>query len=336
MERTIPIRTGIHLGSAMRFTVIGLALYVLLFAGAEWLVHRNGHMNPVFKIDAATHHDFDWVILGASHAMPLDFDGFNMMMEQESGTRILNLAGPGTGPLHQRFVLEYFLREHRTRNILYVADGFAFQSPVWNEERIADPKLLGWMPFHPALIGLLWTYVRHEGIDPRAPADYATGFSKINNRDRFRLDTWEGEASFHHVFRPSALAEKKRVEYLYHDVPDGAGQQARYLEVLGRLLDLAQAHGTMVTITKFPLPSRFQTLLKGEAEFDAALRTLAASHRADFTDLSDAIAEPRFYADTDHLNRAGVTELFSRHLKNVLAPPQRGASPPAHGRPSTE
>lgn len=312
----------------MRFALIGFALYALLFAGAEWLVHRNGHMNAVFKIDAASHESFDWVILGASHAMPLDFDGFNMMMEQESGTRILNLAGPGTGPLYQRFVLEYFLREHRTRNVLYVADGFAFRSPVWNEERIGDPNLLGWTPFRPALVGLLWYYIWHDGVDPRALANYAAGFSKINNRDRFRPDFWEGEASFDRVFRPSVSAEKKRVEYLYPKVSDGAGQQARYLGILGRLLDFAHAHGATVTIVKFPLPLRFQALLEGEAEFDFALRSLASGHGAGFNDLSDAIAEPRYYADTDHLNRAGVTELFRRHLQNVLALPKRGAASP--------
>jgi hypothetical protein len=28
--------------------------------------------------------------------------------------------------------------------------------------------------------------------------------------------------------------------------------------------------------------------------------------------------EPRFYLDTDHLNRAGATEFLERHLKTIL------------------
>ena len=52
--------------------------------------------------------EFDWVILGASHAMPLDFADFNAQMQHETGLQIINLASPGTGPLYNRFVLEHF------------------------------------------------------------------------------------------------------------------------------------------------------------------------------------------------------------------------------------
>jgi hypothetical protein len=31
--------------------------------------------------------------------------------------------------------------------------------------------------------------------------------------------------------------------------------------------------------------------------------------------------EPRYYFDTDHLNRAGVTEFFNRHLKGLFTAP---------------
>jgi hypothetical protein len=37
-----------------------------------------------------------------------------------------------------------------------------------------------------------------------------------------------------------------------------------------------------------------------------------------FADFSAALDEPRFYFDTDHLNRAGVSELFTRYLKAML------------------
>lgn len=47
-------------------------------------------------------------------------------------------------------------------------------------------------------------------------------------------------------------------------------------------------------------------------------RQLVAKRQIAFLDLSGALAEPRFYFDTDHLNRAGVTALFERHLKSDL------------------
>lgn len=317
MERVIPIRTEPRAAAAIWFVGIGLLIHALFFAGSEWLVHRNGRMNPIYKIDVAGG-DFDWVVLGASHAMPLDFDGFNGEMERRTGRRILNLAGPGTGPLYNRFVLEYFLGRHATRNVLYVADGFAFRSPMWNEERFSDAGLLARTPFNPDLAALLARYVAREGVDPRALLDYVTGFSKINNRNRFRHDLWEGEASFDRTFRPSPSAEKKRAEYLY---PPVDGEQAgfeRYFAALAGLIGAAERSGAKVTIVKMPIPPRFKALLPGESAFDAALASLAERQGVALIDWSDVMPDPDFYADTDHLNRKGVTEFFDLHLKPVL------------------
>lgn len=320
MERSIPIRTGLRTATAVRFVAIGLLLYALLFAGSEWLARRNGHMNPIYKIETAQYVEHDWVILGASHAMPLDFDGFNEAMQAATELRIINLAGPGTGPLYNRFVLKHFFRGHRARHILYVADSFAFGSPQWNEERLADPKLLGRTPFSIALVASLARYTLREGIDPRALLDYATGFSKINNRDRFRRDVWDGEATFDRVFKPSANADRKRVEYLYPEVGDMAASSTRYLGELADLIEFARERGADVTVIKPPLPSRFRKLLIGEAEFDGKLTAVAVSGGASVLDLSESMDDPRFYSDTDHLNRAGAGEFFQKHLKGILLP----------------
>src|ERR1017187_2120523 len=137
--------------SALLFIAIGLAIYAGVYYAAEQLMYRTGHSNPFFKIATAQDSTVDWVILGASHAMPLDFADFNAQMERETRLRILNLAAPGTGPLYNRFVLEHFLRTHRTRNVLYVVDAFAFYSRTWNEERFADAKLLRCTPFETAI-----------------------------------------------------------------------------------------------------------------------------------------------------------------------------------------
>mgnify|MGYP000660488966 CR=1 FL=1 len=88
--------------SAMLFLSIGLVLYLALYALAEWLTYRTGDTNPFFKMATAERTEFDWVILGASHAMTLDFADFNDFMEGETGLAILNLATPGTGPLYNQ------------------------------------------------------------------------------------------------------------------------------------------------------------------------------------------------------------------------------------------
>jgi len=303
--------------SASLSLAIGLLLYAALFYAADALVYRTGKSNPFYKIAVAEQQSLDWVILGASHAMPLDFADFNGLMEKETGLRILNLASPGTGPLYNRFVFEQFLNRHRTRNLLYIVDSFAFYLPTWNEERFSDAKLLGRTPFDPMIARRLLSYSLHEGVDFRAPLDYVTGFSKINNRDRFDRDIWEGEKQFDRVFRPSPAMDKSRIAYLYPKPPNPAGL-AHYLSAFDGLISLARQQGIRLVAMKPPVPPNFYRQIPGEGDFDAAIGDLLAKRQVAVLDFSSALTEPRFYLDTDHLNRAGVTELFEKHLKAIL------------------
>jgi hypothetical protein len=296
---------------------MGLAIYAGVYFAAEKLMYRNGHANPLFKMAVTDARTFDWLILGASHAMPLDFADFNDRMQQETGHRILNLAAPGTGPMYNRFVLDAFLQSHSASGILYVVDSFAFYSRVWNEDRFADSKLLRTSPLAPGTAALLWRYCRSEGVDFRALVDYLTGFSKINNRERFTRDVWEGELQFDRVYRSSASAIKSRIAYLF---PDSTQDRAlaRYMSEFARLLDDARRQKMQVVVIKMPVPQMFRAALLGETAFDAALERAVVDREGVFVDLSAALDDRRFYFDTDHLNRAGVTELFDRHLKALL------------------
>ncbi len=304
--------------TALLFVAIGLVLYVGVYCAAERLMYRTGDANPFFKIATADEAAFDWVILGASHAMPLDFEDFNVEMERATGQRILNLAAPGAGPLYNRFVLEHFLDRRKTRNVLYVLDSFAFYADTWNEERFADAKLLRRTPFEPALARRFVGYSMNEGVDPLSVLDYVSGFSKINNRERFQRDVWEGEAQFDRTHRPSAAADRKRIEYLYPaPEPDPAAFE-RYRAVFAALLDMAQQAGARVVVVKMPVPERFHRKLPGEAAFDATMAQLLESRDVALHDFSLAMDEPRFYFDTDHLNRAGVTAFLADHLGRIL------------------
>jgi hypothetical protein len=304
---------------ALAFVAIGLVLYAGVYYAAERLVYRTGDSNPFFKIATLDAPQIDWVILGASHAMPLDFGDFNDMMEDETGLEIVNLAAQGTGPLYNRFAFEQFLSRHRTGNVLYVLDSFAFRSKTWNEDRFGDAKLLARTPLDPSLLARFAGYCVNEGVDPRALADYATGFSKINNRNRFEPDIWEGEAQFERTHKPSKSADAKRIEYLYPEGADDEAVFARYIGELRALIEIAKGHGSTVVGVKLPVPKRFHDLLPDEAAFDEAMSDLFASEGAPFHDFSLAMDEPKFYFDTDHLNRTGLTEFFSRHLEALLA-----------------
>jgi len=304
--------------SALLFLAIGLILYGAVYFGSERLVYRTGDSNPFYKIATTEDRAFDWVILGASHAMPLDFADFNAQMERETGLRILNLATPGTGPLYNRFVLERFFRRHRTRRVLYVLDSFAFYSTRWNEDRFADAKLLRRTPFDPALAWQLARYSLNDGVRATAVLDYIFGFSKINNRERFESDIWEGETTFDRVARLSAAADAKRIDYLYPDaVPDPA-VFSRYLAVLETLIALAGQENAQVVAIKTPVPAQFYGKLPNEDAFNDAISDLLATENVAFHEFSREMDEPGFYFDTDHLNRAGLTAFFSRYLKAVL------------------
>ena len=302
--------------SALLFVAIGLLLYAGAYFWAERIVYRSGDSNPFFKIATTEERTYDWVILGASHAMPLDFDNFNADMERATGQRIVNLATPGTGPLYNRFVLEHFLRQHKATGLVYVLDSFAFYSRTWNEDRFADAKLLRRTPFAPTVASQLLRYSMDEGVDAVAVLDYVTGFSKINNRDRFKPDIWEGEAKFDRTFRPSVTAERKRIAYLY---PDNEPEVfSRYLQEFEELIALARHQGVRVTVIKMPMPSRFHNQLPNEAAFDETIRRRLTEQGVAFHDFSLTMDEPRFYFDTDHLNRAGLTAFFTHHLKGIF------------------
>jgi hypothetical protein len=303
---------------ALAFTGLGVLLYALLFAAAEQLVIATGHGNPFYKIAMLQAPTVDWVVLGTSHAMPLDFGDTRQVLQRRTGLQFVNLAATGAGPLYNRFVLEQFLREHRARNVLVAVDSFAFYSRTWNEERFEDGKLLARTPFDRATAASLWHYVRTEGVPVRAWLDYATGFSTINNRDRFKPDLWEGENQFDRVWRPSASALDKRMQYLYPDRTQPAAL-ARYMGALSQLIAVASRSGAQVVVVKMPTPPQYRSRLPGEAPFDAALAAVLAPAGVPYRDFSPVLPQPQFYFDSDHLNRAGVNEFLASHLLPLVA-----------------
>lgn len=302
---------------ALAFVAIGLALYLLAFAGAEALLQRTGRSHPLFKVQHLREPEVDWLVLGASHAMPLDFADVGEGLQRTSGRRIVNLAAQGAGPLYNRFVLDAFLREHRARQLLYVVDSFAFDSRAWNEDRFADAKLLRRTPFQLPTLRMLARYAYEEGVDPRTVLDFASGFSKINNRERFARDIWEGESQFERAARPSSSAVKRRIEYLYPQPTDPAARD-RAMGQFDALLAQASASGMQLRVAKLPLPRAFRTRLPDEAAFDARLLDVLRRRGARWHDWSALVDETDAYFDTDHLNRKGVGLLVERGLGALL------------------
>lgn len=312
--RKLPLRT------VAAFIGIFLVLYAAAVAIAERTVARGASDTAFQKLLAARGETADWVVLGASHALPLAFGDVPGRLERDTGRSMVILAEIGAGPLYNRFVFEQALQDLEVKRLLYVVDSFAFASADWNEDRLADRKLLRQMPLRPSTAATFGAYVLGGDAGARGFLDYLTGFSKLNPVDRFPQEGWRGAADFDRSFRPSRHAVSARVSYLY---PEGAPDPAtweHYLDMLDGLFDSARSAGVDIVVIKPPLPDAFRTALPEEEAFDRILGARLAARGIRFHDLSAAIDDPGLYFDTDHLNRRGIDAFYRDHLRGLLAP----------------
>jgi hypothetical protein len=303
---------------ALRFVVVGLLLYGILYFASERLVLEHGERNRFYMVRTTTPSDYDFVILGASRAAVFDYRDMNARLEQITGAKIMNLSTPGGGILVNRLLLEYFLTAHRTRAVVYVLDSFVFYSRAWNEERLRDHELFLRAPWDPTLAGLL---LRERAARPAALA-YISGFSKINNRDRFAPDRHAAEgAAFDRVYRAVPQIDRQRMAFLYpEDVFDATLLESPYLSRFEELIRWVQAHGIRFIIVRPPLPETIHRMLPGEERFEDVIGRVARVHGIEFHDLSRVGNDPEFFHDSDHLNQAGVLNLFENHLSEILTP----------------
>lgn len=314
-------RTG--WATAARFVGLFLALYAALAVIAEIRVGRGAEESAFQKLHAAQGTRADWIVLGASHALPLAYGDVPERLAEATGERMLVLAEPGAGPVYARFVARQALRDVAPARVLYVLDPFAFQARDWNAGRVEDRGLLRTTPLRVSTARLMADLVLRQGVDPRAMADYLTCFSKLNPPARFRTDGWEGEAAFDRTARPSRHAVESRVAYLY---PEGAGlgEAGPAIDAFAALLDDARAAGAEPVVVRLPLPVHFRAALPSSAALMEELRALMAARGVPFHDLSDTLDDPTLYFDTDHLNRAGVDRLYEEKLRAILLDPGRG------------
>jgi len=296
-----------------------------VFAASELLVYQHALRNRFYAVKTAPARDYDYVILGASHALPLDFGEMNAVLEQNTGTRIINLAMPGAGVIPNRLVLEYFLAKHRTRGVIYILDSFIVTSRQWNEDRLTDAKLLQRAPFDPVLARLMLSYASRRLINPVVAINYITGFPKINNADRFKPDRDEMEGKFDRTFRPSEREARRRIDYLY---PKTISEDIieRYVAEFAALARFVRTRGISLVVIKLPVPAYYAALLPREDELTRRLTAVLDEDTA-FHDLSQIGNDERFFFDTDHLNREGVLRLIRGPLSRIL----RGMMEPAVG-----
>lgn len=299
-------------------------VFVLLYAGAaiwaEITVARSGQETAFQRLLQARGETYDWVVLGASHALPLDYGGVPERLQADTGQSAIVLADTGAGPVFNRFVFDQALEDIKVKNLLYIVDSFAFASSDWNQDRIADRKLLRKTPLRASTASLMLSYVVQDDVDPRGLIDYLTGFSKLNDPARFSAQDWRGAENFDRKARPSRYAVQQRIEYLYPQDRADPGMVEKYLGALDALFRTAQAEGIRVLVVKMPLTDAFRKALPDEASFDQALKARTAPLGIDYLDFSEVLPDASLYFDTDHLNRQGVERFYTGYLRDALAP----------------
>jgi hypothetical protein len=148
--------------------------------------------------------------------------------------------------------------------------------------------------------------------------DYVSGFSKINNRDRFAADVTPEEASrFTRTYRPVRQIDQQRLEYLYPKNIDAAAFDS-YLSQFEELIQLAQSRNMRVIVIKPPIPERVAREIPGEDQFDARLKAIVDRRGVQFHDFTHVGNDDKLFYDTDHLNRDGVLNFFEHSLKPLL------------------
>jgi hypothetical protein len=245
--------------------------------------------------------------------MPLGYAGMTATLEAESGTSIMNLSIEGGGIVPARFLLDYFQSGHGADQVVLFLDSFAFYSRQWNEDRLEDADLFRRAPLDP---GLAVAMLRNASTRGLLPA-YLSGFHKINDGERFTVETPDGEAKFDRVYRPIPQIDRQRIAYLYPAEID-RDVFRHYLDELSALVDAAEAAGARVVLVKPPTPDRYRDNLPDEAAFDAAIAGLAEARGLVLHDLSRTILGDEFYYDTDHLNREGVALFVEQDFLEIL------------------
>jgi hypothetical protein len=302
--------------TAAVFTTLGLILYGGLYAASEELVTRYAQRNRFFMVKTAPHLTYDYVILGASHAAVLDYRDMNSRLEGLTGARILNLSIQGAGIAVNRLVLDYFLVDHHADTVVYILDSFGFYSPEWNEDRLRDTSLLQRAPFDLALLRLLLSNPATRGV----ARDYALGFTKINNTDRFEPDLFEEEATrFDRTYRPVAQIDRQRVSYLYPEsVHDASFQDSPYLAQFEDLIGDVEARGIGLIVVRPPIPARMYDMIPNETRFDDMLAALLDDHGVELHNLALVNNDESYFFDSDHLNETGVLSFYENYFVPLL------------------
>ncbi len=301
--------------SAAIFAGIGAVLYGALVAVAETRVRDTGERNPFFQIATLTQEQADVVVFGASHAMPLGFEGVDAALEEASGRTVTTLAIEGGGVVPNAVMLDAVLRKVRPRTIVYALDSFVFLSPQWNEERLVDADLYARAPYDADILAALLV----EPAARQALPAYLSGFDKANRLFSPGVDRSDAELTkFDRTYRANDRIDDQRVAYLFPEAP--AGLVEGYVARLEAMAAAAGEAGSEFVLLLMPAPERYTSRLPEAHEaVMEAVGDVAARRGLPVVDHTGLLQDDANYYDTDHLNRTGAMAYATGPLAEALA-----------------
>jgi hypothetical protein len=249
-------------------------------------------------------------ILGSSHAhiMGRSIDN-HFLCESVLETSVSNMASPfGGGLTPARLYLErFFERGNHAEEVVYFLDPFVFFSPGLNETH----KFVYYEPLDLPLLGKL--------VQNRFPSRRILTYV----RSKFSWD-WLTRgpelvgAQFLGLKSEDILQEniQGRIDSLY-DKSLGKKHFRKYRGELEGIAALCRAQGSRLRLMTPP------TLLGPEPGAETMHAWIAAQKDAlgvTSHDFVDAMPDPKFYYDLDHLNTRGLEHFLRNYVKPALRP----------------
>lgn len=251
---------------------------------------------------------FGLAILGASHGYLLSrFRENHQILQDTVNRRCFNMAMPtGGGLVPARLYLDTFYdRGNTAEQVVYFLDPFVFYSAGANDAH----KFVYFEPFEPRF---LWRLIR-EGYPPRRILTYV--------RAKFSYAWLTQEPApliaHPHALTPADVAPERiarRIETLYLE-----GRQEdifqRYAPEFLRIAGRCRREGSRFVVI---IPPTLLGPEPGAAHVLAWLAEKRAELGFELHNLVNAMPEPRYYYNLDHLNTAGVAHFCQVYLAPIL------------------
>lgn len=284
-----------------------IALAILLYSQRDCGYNNINSESFLFIIQADRHYDL--LMLGASHGRVFSARNNHIAVEHALEKNFLNLSKTAGGLLPEKLYLDYFYKKgNKAKQLIYILDPFVFYSDYWNERSY-------FLEDEPFKIDFFILAVKNNLRKEVLLNYFRSKFTPfwVVGRKYQKI-----EPETEPLVAVDSEAVKKRIDVLY---PSVIGQgplsiNLRYFELLSNIITQAKQNGAVVTLI---FPPTLLGDLPGRDEVKRQISdVLDKKYEFDFYDFSDAIKEPKYFMDHDHLNRNGVLFFTESFLKPIL------------------